>query len=384
MNHNYYKVDLDENEITILALHLGVGGVEKYILSLSKMLSKKYKIKVVSTYKFPKDEELQFPNNVEIIYLINNHPDKKSIKTAINNKNIKLLFSSLFYNFKIIILKYFKNITYVSEIKSKYVITTRTFHNNIVSCTLNDSYVRIATEHNYHNNDKKYINKLIDSVREFNYLVCVSQTLTDFYQTYLSKTKVVYIPNVIDYIPPYNYDKNINNNIISVGRIEKEKGFEDLIKIVDIISKKNNKIHLYLIGDGSLLPKLKNEAKEFGVEKNITFTGKINDINKLNEFYKESSIYVMTSYTESFGIVLLEAMSNGLPCIGFDCADGAKNLLAENGILVSNRDNEKMANEILNLLGNDKQWHKMSKKGYAFSKEFQPSNVKKQWYKLLK
>ena len=86
LNYDKYKIELDENKITILALHLGIGGIEKYISSLCKILEDDYQIDLVSTYKVPDTETFIFSNKVNIIYLINDYPKKEEFKRAITNK----------------------------------------------------------------------------------------------------------------------------------------------------------------------------------------------------------------------------------------------------------------------------------------------------------
>ena len=92
----------------------------------------------------------------------------------------------------------------------------------------------------------------------------------------------------------------------------------------------------------------------------------------------------MPSYTESFGLVLIEAMSYGLPCIAFDTSDGAKELLKNNvGILVKDRNKEKMAEEIIKELKN-KNGSEHSEKGYKYCQKYLLDNVKKEWINILK
>lgn len=66
----------------------------------------------------------------------------------------------------------------------------------------------------------------------------------------------------------------------------------------------------------------------------------------------QSSIYVMTSLTESFGLVLIEAQSYGLPCIAYDCAQGAKEIIEDgvNGILIRDYSRERMVNECKKMM----------------------------------
>ena len=99
----------------------------------------------------------------------------------------------------------------------------------------------------------------------------------------------------------------------------------------------------------------------------------------------DSSIFVLPSYTESFGLVLIEAMSYGLPCIAFDSSDGAKELLKDDtGILIENRDKNLMAQEIINLINNKQKLNEYSKKEYKYCQRYLLSNVKNEWLNLLK
>ena len=68
----------------------------------------------------------------------------------------------------------------------------------------------------------------------------------------------------------------------------------------------------------------------------------------------ESSIYLLTSYTESFGIVLIEAMSHGVPCIAFDSAEGARELIqsGQNGYLIKNRSYTAFLKKVEDLIKN--------------------------------
>ena len=377
---NNEKKDLNDDEITILALHLGVGGVEKYISSLCKMLNKQYKIKIISTYKVLDKPTFKF-DNVDIQYLIMDKPHVAEMKDAIKNKNIFKFIKFAFKNLNIYILKLVRNIKAVKNIKSKYVITTRIFHNNIVNFELDKNYVKIATEHNSPN-DQKYVKKLIDSIKHFDYMVLVSEDLKKFYEDKV-KPKCIYIPNVIDSMP--DIQSNLKENIIvNIGRLEAEKAQEDLIDVLKIVKEKIDDIKLYIIGDGSLKKKLLKKIRENNLEKNIELTGFLNK-EGMEKYLKNAKLFVMTSKSESFGLVLIEAMSYKIPCIAFSQADGPREVLKDGvGILIEDRNKSKMALEIVKLLKNDKLLKEYSIKGYEKSKEYLSCNVQKLWINLLK
>ena len=129
---------------------------------------------------------------------------------------------------------------------------------------------------------------------------------------------------------------------------------------------------------------MQNKINELNLNKNIKLLGFL-DFKKCSEYLSKSKVYVMSSYTESFGLVLIEAMSHKLPCIAFDSASGARELLSnDNGILIKNRDLKEMSNKIYELLTNTEEYKKYSTKGYEFSKRFLLDNVKKEWINLIK
>lgn len=372
----------ERKKITIFALHLGFGGVEKYLSSLCKMLEENYDIEIISTYKVLDKPAFPFSEKVKITYLIDDKPNKEEFKQAIKNKNIISIFKEGFKSAKILCLKRSRNIKAIRNTYSDYIITTRTFHSRLVGNYAYNNIIKIATEHNFHNNDKKYITKVIDSIRDFDYFVVVSDNLRKFYENKIGKTKCIYIPNVIDSLPDKR-SKLTNKNIITIGRLSPEKGQKDLIDVFKIVNKELPKTKLFMVGDGPLKKELENYTKELKLTNKIIFTGFLGDKGK-EKYILDSSIFILPSYTESFGLVLIEAMSYGLPCIAFDTSDGAKELLKNNvGILVKDRNKEKMAEEIIKELKN-KNGSELSEKGYKYCQKYLLDNVKKEWINILK
>lgn len=372
-----------KKKVTIFALHLGYGGVEKYLSSLCKMLKEDYEIEIISTYKVLDKPAFEIPSKVKITYLINDKPNKKEFKNAVKNKQIIKIFKEGFKSLKILYLKRSRNIKAIRNTYSDYIITTRIFHNNLVGYYGYYDITKIATEHNFHNDDKKYIRSVVNSLKGFDYFAVVSNNLKEFYEGKIGKTKCVYIPNVIDSLPSKKTNLK-GNNIITIGRLSEEKGQKDLIDVVNIVKEEISDIKLFLVGDGPLKESLEKYVRELDLTKNIIFTGFLDKKGK-EKYIMDSSIFVLPSYTESFGLVLIEAMSYGLPCIAFDSSDGAKELLKDDtGILIENRDKNLMAQEIINLINNKQKLNEYSKKEYKYCQRYLLSNVKNEWLNLLK
>ena len=202
------------------------------------------------------------------------------------------------------------------------------------------------------------------------------------YKAY-SNIPVIYIPNSIESMPK-TVSKLNTENIITVGRLEKVKGFEDLIDIFKIIISKNEKIHLNIVGAGSDYDSLNSKIIKLKLQRNVKLLGYKTE-EELDDLYNDSSLYVMTSFSESFGLVLLEAMSHKLPCIAFDSANGAKEIIknGENGYLIGARDKEKMANKILNLINSKQELEYLGNNALNNSKEYLSKNIKQKWVDIF-
>lgn len=105
----------------------------------------------------------------------------------------------------------------------------------------------------------------------------------------------------------------------------------------------------------------------------------------LNKIMLQSSIYVMTSYHESFGLVLIEAQSFGIPILAFDSADGPKEIIEDvkDGFLISNRDKVQMADKINELISNQALRKNIGQAGRMKAEEYKMENIEKRWFVFL-
>ena len=373
-------------KVTILALHLGVGGTENAIISLSNMLSEKFEVEIICNYKLQENTAFKVNPNVKVTYLMTTlKPNREELKKAIKEFNIFQIIKQSYISLKVLYLRKKLMVQAIKKLDSDVIITTRYFHNAWSGRYAKPGTLKIAQEHNHHNNNKKYINKTLRCIKNIDYFLPVSQELTDFYKEKLqnSKTKCLYIPHCID-----NFPEEVSNlqekNIISVGRLAKEKGYLDLIDVFKLVHQNNPDWILNIVGDGIEKDAIETKIKENNLENNIILHG-FKSKEELNKLYQDSSIYVMTSYTESFGIALVEAESFGLPILAFDSAQGAKEIIKdeENGYLVQNRNISEMADKIDNLINDEELRHKLGANGRELSQNYKKENVANKWFDLI-
>ena len=200
------------------------------------------------------------------------------------------------------------------------------------------------------------------------------------------KCKCVNIPNMLDNIPD-KVSSLKNNNFVSVGRFSKEKGFVDLIEVIHRFKERNpnTDFHLDLVGDGYEKNKIVDMIYRYNLGKYITLHGYLKK-EEINKLLAKDSIYLMTSYTESFGIVLIEAMSYGIPCLAFTSAEGANDLIINdtNGYLIENRDFDDMVTKMEELVNNKNKRVELGKNARSFCLKYSSDSVKQEWLSLLK
>lgn len=364
-------------KITIFALFLGYGGIEKYISDLCKMLHNDYEIEIVSTYK--SNIAFDIPKNVKITYLINDISNRKELISSLKQLNIIKFIKEACRSIKILSLKKIVNVKYIKNMKTDYVITTRIFHNKLINKYASNNIIKIASDHNYHNNNIKYINDLKNSISNFDYFICISKKLYNDYKDKF-KPKCIYIPNVIE--KSNTYSKLSTNRIISVGRLEKVKGYEDAIKTAYELKQNNFDFTWNIVGNGSQKEYLQKLIKEYSLEKNVYLLGFKNQ-EELKKIYNESDLFVCTSLSESFGIVLLEAMSHKIPCITFETAKGACEIIDNNDLIIENRNIKELSNKILELLNDKNKLINLGEESLNKCNDYYIENVKKEWLKLI-
>ena len=161
----------------------------------------------------------------------------------------------------------------------------------------------------------------------------------------------VVIPNSI------SYDKSKvasldNKVVIGVGRLSYQKGFERLIEAWRIVEKSNPEWSLHIYGNGEDKENLQALINKYELNNCIIIFPPTQDIE---DRLLNSSIYVLSSRFEGLPMVLLEAMSLGLPIVSFDCKTGPKDLIKDgyNGYLVPEGNIEILADRILHLIQNE-------------------------------
>lgn len=169
---------------------------------------------------------------------------------------------------------------------------------------------------------------------------------------------------------------------VAVGRHVYEKGYDRMFAVWKQVLASHPDWQLHIYGDTDKETDLYSLAKQKGILDNVKFFSTEKDIIKV---YQNASLYLMTSRYEGFGMVLLEAMACGLPCIAFDCPVGPSGIIKDgyNGFLLEDGNIQSFTEAVKKLIEDKDMRIEMGHNAKVSSAGFALPLIMKQWDTLF-
>ena len=170
--------------------------------------------------------------------------------------------------------------------------------------------------------------------------------------------------------------------LISVGRLTYQKGFDMLCEVAKDVLKDNPEWKWIILGDGEDKEKLESKIKEYNLQGKLILKGKVSNVE---DYYKNSSLYVMTSRFEGLPMTLLEAKSYKLPIVSFNCLTGPSEIVRNNinGFLIETGNIAAMVNKIDLLLSDINKREEFSNKSNLDIEKFKLKPIVDKWENIL-
>lgn len=203
---------------------------------------------------------------------------------------------------------------------------------------------------------------------------------------WLLRRKMVAIANPVEVSENARVELNKSKHIlINVGRLDEQKDQKTLIRAFSNLAANFPDWILKIFGEGPLEPFLENLIKKNGLEDRVFLMGTTQDIGTQ---YINADIFVVSSKYESFGLATAEAMSYGLPCIGFLECPGTNELIKhqQNGLLVSKQRKNRihaLEDGLCYLMKNKVLRETMGKNGKESVAQYHPAIIVKRWEHIL-
>ena len=225
----------------------------------------------------------------------------------------------------------------------------------------------------------KFLYKKVDRIIAQS--VMMKDDLIVYYKIPAGKIEVINNPVSLEFEQINESDHRLSvkaNELLFVGRLEKQKGLQSLFDALKLIIIREPHIVLRILGGGSLKEELIQYADSIGVTKFVIFEGFQKD---LMPFYKQARLTVLSSLFEGFPNVLVESISCGTPVVAFDCKSGPAEIIDEgvNGFLIEYLNTRQMAEKIIE--GLHKKWDRTSIRNTAL--RFSPENIINKYINII-
>lgn len=243
----------------------------------------------------------------------------------------------------------------------------------------------IAWEHfNFYENNGSFLRALARKIdaKFSDYIITLTE---EDKNNYLNNLKII---GKIDYIYNPMEIKEVkkcslhSKQIVSVGRLTYQKGFDMLIDVAKDVLEKNKEYKWLILGDGEDKNRLQEKINKYNLQDRLILKGKVSNVE---DYYKNSSLYVMTSRFEGLPMTLLEAKSYKMPIVSFDCPTGPSEIIRNNinGYLVKANDIKEMSNKVNSVLLDDKKLKKFSDKAELDIDKFNINSIINKWINIL-
>ncbi|EJC6843418.1 glycosyltransferase family 4 protein [Vibrio parahaemolyticus] len=339
-----------------------VGGIERVITTLANSFNtNKYEISILSIYNSNGACNYPLSETIEVQFLTDNNysgrPGSMSRMVGLL-KSISLL------------KRFFKKNKFDKIISNSFPITSCIVLSGVKDDILSYEHVHYG----YYSNIVNLVRKII--YRKVSKIICLTDSDLSKYKSWHESVIRIYNPS---WLKSNIISEKRFNRIIAVGRLEYQKGFDVLVRLFKEVDELGVKLDIY--GVGSEKDELERIINQNNI-KNIELKGKTNDIK---EEYIKSDFLVMSSRFEGFGMVLVEAMECGLPCLSFDCPTGPSDIIDHgfNGYLVKLGDERDFINRLIELSSNFELRNELGINAKKSTEKFKIERIIKQWESVL-
>ena len=378
----------ERKTVNIIALHLGVGGVEKAIISMANLFAQRYEVNLFSVYNMPGSPAFPVDSRVHVLYMLRDIPNRAEWKAALRGlRPIRFLRESI-RSVKILLGKKRAVRRIIRSVTGGVLITTRHEDNVQLSKYGADGALKIGQLHHDHRFDRKYVRGFRKQYGGIDVLALLTPQLveeaTEMMKGRNSHTRLVYIPNFLEHYPDDPLSAKREKIVLAAGRLTEVKRFDLLIRQFARIHDRAPEWTLRILGDGEDGERLHALVRELGAEEYIILAGRKNG-REVEQEMCAASFFAMSSRSEGFPFVLLEAQSCALPILAYDVRVGPGFIVhqGQDGYLVPEGEQALYEQRMLDMMADPELLRRMGQHAMEEAKQFSRENVAEKWYSVI-
>ena len=217
-------------------------------------------------------------------------------------------------------------------------------------------------------NPPQWLKRMASAYSKADRVICVSQVLADSLKQNFHVDSVV-INNMVSNTFFHSSRENRNDGkfrFIACGafREDHNKGFDILVDAF-ALGRFSPNVSLDIVGDGPDLPNIKRKIKEYGLSVQIRLHG-VKQPEEVSSLLCNSDCFVLSSRSETFAIVVIEAMAKGLPVVATKCGGPETFLKPEHGLLVDKENPKQLAEAMKHMVDHSTEYDPESIRNYCY------------------
>jgi glycosyltransferase involved in cell wall biosynthesis len=338
-----------------------VGGTIRTTFTTAAELAKRHDVEIASVLRFRDKPSFPRPKGVRLIALTDLRKERMErlaghwgprarYQTWAAGRRSHLMSAYDFRHPDFNLLSDINLLRYLLPLRDGVVIGTRPAINLAIGHVVSPSVVRVGQDHmNLHTYNDGLKAQIAAVYPRLDLVSTLTEGDAEHYRAHLEdQTKVVCMPNGVPELGGRRASLD-NKVVVAAGRMGPQKGFDRLLPVWAKVAREHPGWELRIWGGGKGIGKLRRQAEELGIADSARVMG---FTNKLHEEFSDSSLYVMSSRKEGFPMVLLEAMSVGLPVVSYDCPTGPRDIIREgvDGYVVPDGDGDALATALSRLM----------------------------------
>ena len=359
----------------------GMGGTIRTTLNLAGHLAARHDVEVVSVHRRRDSPFIAFPPGVQVSSL-----DDHRAAGGLLRRLLRVMPSVLIHPYdyaypKCSLWTDLQLLRWLRSMRAGVVITTRPAFNILAARLAPPGVVKVAQEHMNFQAHRPPLAR--DIRRHYDALDALAVLTRDDLRDYgeATATRVERIPNALPEL-----DGGISpleeKTVVAAGRLTGQKGFDLLIEAWAPVAREHPDWRLRIYGSGPQRAQLQRLIADGGLGGSVALMGAT---RKIGTELAKGSLFVLSSRFEGFGMVLVEAMSKGLPVVSFDCPRGPNEIVDDgvDGVLVPNGDVKGLSCALTDLLADEERRRRYGAAALQKAAQFGADAIGARWDELL-
>lgn len=375
-------------EVTILLVSAyDQGGIVRAVMNLAGALAENRPVRVVSLLRKRTRPFTEIPPGVKVTVLVDRRKDPPGglagwIRSFLERRKGRLLHPDDNYVVQTDLWTDLALVRYLRGARPAMLIATRHSFGFLGARIVRPGAAVILQEHmNLASRPRSMQRDIRRAVPKLDAVAVLTEADRDAYEAFVGDGRVVAIPNGVP--PPSGPPSDVREPVvIAAGRLTWQKGFDLLIRAYAQVAREEPTWRLNVCGKGRLRDKLLALADECGVSEQVDLGRHARDMEAEME---RASVFVLSSRFEGFPMVLVEAMSKGLPVVAFDCQTGPAEIVEDgvNGFLVPFGDLDALAARIVELIRDEELRRRFGAAAIERAQNYTSDLVVQRWEALL-